>query len=140
MLKNAQPIAFAATADPDRAKEFYQRILGLRFVSGDQFAMVFDASGTMLRIQIVEEVKPHPYTALGWRVDDIDKTIRGLTRHGIRFERYEGMGQSDSGVWTSPAGAKIAWFKDPDENILSLTQFRKKRVRTRRDTGRTKGG
>ena len=130
MLSKSKPIAFVATSNPTKAREFYQRVLGLRCVSSDQYALVFDARGTMLRVQIVNAVNPHQYTSLGWEVFDIKKEIGALTGQGVRFERYEGMGQDEDGIWTSPSGGRIAWFKDPDDNILSLTQFMSRRVRT----------
>ena len=123
MLTMSRSISFVAASNPDRSREFYERILGLTFVSGDQFALVFDLSGTMLRIQIVENVSPHSYTALGWSVPDIRNAVLDLTPRGIVFERYDGMNQDRDGIWRSPSGAQIAWFKDPDGNILSLTQF-----------------
>ncbi len=123
MLNKSQPINFVATSDPRKAREFYENTLGLKFVSGDQFALVFDLNGTMLRIQIVDKVDPHGYTALGWKVADIKKEVTELTKRGIKFERYEGMNQDQDGIWTSPSRGRIAWFKDPDKNILSLTQF-----------------
>jgi catechol 2,3-dioxygenase-like lactoylglutathione lyase family enzyme len=123
MLNNSNLISFAATSDAPTARQFYQEILGLTFVSGDQFALVFEANRTMLRIQLVDQVNPHGYTALGWNVSDIRTEVRTLSRRGVRFSRYEGMNQDEHGIWTSPSGAKIAWFSDPDGNILSLTEF-----------------
>jgi len=92
-------------------------------VSGDQFALVFDANGTMLRIQKVDKVNPHSYTTLGWQVADIKKEVNTLLKRGIKFNRYKGMNHDENGIWTSPGKAKIAWFTDPDGNILSLTEF-----------------
>ena len=123
MLNASQSINFVATSNPKEAREFYEGILGLRFVSGDQFALVFDINGVMLRIQIVDEVNPHEYTPLGWKVTDIKKEVTELAKRGVKFEHFEGMNQDQDGVWISPSGGKIAWFKDPDKNILSLTQF-----------------
>jgi catechol 2,3-dioxygenase-like lactoylglutathione lyase family enzyme len=123
MLNASQSINFVATSNPKEAREFYEGILGLRFVSGDQFALVFDINGVMLRIQIVDEVNPHEYTSLGWKVTDIKKEVTELAKRGVKFEHFEGMNQDQDGVWISPSGGKIAWFKDPDKNILSLTQF-----------------
>ena len=123
MLNASQSINFVATSNPKEAREFYEGILGLRFVSGDQFALVFDINGVMLRIQIVDEVNPHEYTSLGWKVTDIKKEVTELAKRGVKFEHFEGMNQDQDGAWTSPSGGKIAWFKDPDKNILSLTQF-----------------
>ena len=116
-------IAFAATADAARARAFYGDVLGLRLRSDEPFALVYDANGTMLRIQKTDRVSPAPHTLLGWQVDDIALVARQLGDRGVRFERYPGLAQDDNGIWTSPAGAMVAWFKDPDRNTLSLTQF-----------------
>ena len=86
--------------------------------------MVFDANGTMLRVQKVQELLPARHAVLGWDVRDIRAEIEALTKKGVRFERFDGLPQDELGIWTSPAGGKIAWFKDPDGNTLSLTQFK----------------
>lgn len=123
MLNNSNVVAFVATSKPESAKSFYEQTLGLRLVSDDAFAIVFDANGVMLRIQKVQEHTPPPYTVLGWDVADIHESVNELSGRGIRCERYEWLEQDESGVWLAPSGAKIAWFKDPDGNTLSLTQF-----------------
>jgi len=116
-------IAFVATADPRRAKAFYAGTLGLRLTGEDPFALVFDAAGTMLRVATVTALKPAGYTVLGWNVRDIDRAVRDLAEKGVAFQRYDGMPQDELGIWTSPGGARIAWFLDPDGNTLSLTEF-----------------
>ena len=118
-----QPIiALVATSDPDRAKQFYRDTLGLRLVSEElPFALVFDANGTMLRVTIVKGLKPAAYTVLGWEVPDITVAATALQKAGVRFERYPGMQQDEIGIWTSPGGAKVAWFKDSDGNTLSIS-------------------
>jgi catechol 2,3-dioxygenase-like lactoylglutathione lyase family enzyme len=123
MLNQANVVAFVATSNPERARAFYEKTLGLRLVSEDGFAIVFDANGVMLRVQKVQSHTPPPYTVLGWEVADVHAAVEALSGRGVTVERYEGMGQDESGVWTSPAGAHIAWFRDPDGNTLSLTQF-----------------
>ena len=123
MLPSAHLIAFAATANPERARDFYGKTLGLKLVSEDPFAIVFDANGVVLRVQKVQKVVQTGYTMLGWQVKDIRAESEVLAKNGAQFERFEGMGQDELGIWTSPSGAKIAWFKDPDGNILSLTEF-----------------
>lgn len=123
MLNKSHLISFVATSNAKATREFYEKILGLTFVSSDQFALVFEANGTMLRIQKVDKVNPHGYTALGWEVTDIEKEVSQLIKRGIKFARYQGMDQDEHGIWKAPSGAKIAWFIDPDGNILSLTQF-----------------
>ncbi len=115
-------VAFAATTAPARALKFYRDALGLRLVEQNPFAYVFDAGGTMLRVIPVEKVSVAPYTILGWQVPDMASTMTRLKKNGVKFTRYPGMGQDRRGIWVSPSGAWVAWFKDPDGNTLSLTQ------------------
>jgi len=123
MLNSSKVIGFVATKNPRKARKFYEETLGLTLVSDDPFAVVFDVNGAMLRVQKVQELTPATYTVLGWDVADIGAEIRELTKRGVRFERFDDLPHDKMGVWTSPAGGKIAWFKDPDGNTLSLTQF-----------------
>jgi catechol 2,3-dioxygenase-like lactoylglutathione lyase family enzyme len=118
-------VAFVPSKNPTKARAFYEGILGLKFVSEDPFAVVFDANGVMIRVANVSSVKgfkPAPFTILGWLVDDIAKTVNGLSKKSVKFELFPGMDQDRLGVWRSPSGAKIAWFKDPEGNVLSVTQ------------------
>jgi catechol 2,3-dioxygenase-like lactoylglutathione lyase family enzyme len=122
-LADNDVIAFVATRDPKRAQDFYQGVLGLRLVSDElPFALVFDAHGTMLRVTVVRELAPAGYTVLGWGVKDIKAAAQALTATGVVFARFPGMEQDEQGVWTAPGGAKVAWFKDPDGNTLSISQ------------------
>jgi catechol 2,3-dioxygenase-like lactoylglutathione lyase family enzyme len=124
MLAASEVIAFAGVADMDRACAFYEETLGLRLVERNDFACVFDANGTMLRVTAVPTPARAGYTVLGWKVADIAATIAELTARGVTFERFDGMDQDEAGVWTTPNGDKVAWFHDPDANTLSLTEFR----------------
>jgi catechol 2,3-dioxygenase-like lactoylglutathione lyase family enzyme len=124
MLANREVIAFVATARPERATSFYRDVLGLRLVDDDPFGLVFDANGTMVRIFKVQQFAPAAYTVLGWKVPEIQTAIAELSKRGVSFERYPGMPQDELGVWTTPDGHQVAWFKDPDGNTLSLTQFK----------------
>jgi catechol 2,3-dioxygenase-like lactoylglutathione lyase family enzyme len=123
VLANSDVIAFVSTVDLARARDFYEAVLGLPIVDEGVYACVFDAHGTMLRVTAVAEVALPGYTVLGWRVDDISETVTRLDSLGIESARYDGMEQDAQGVWTTPNGDRIAWFTDPDGNILSLTQF-----------------
>jgi catechol 2,3-dioxygenase-like lactoylglutathione lyase family enzyme len=123
VLARNEVIAFAATADMVRARAFYETALGLPVVEENAYACVFDANGTMLRITLVGEVATPGYTVLGWRVTDIGDIITELEASGVVFARYDGMEQDNQGVWTTPSGDRIAWFSDPDGNVLSLTEF-----------------
>jgi catechol 2,3-dioxygenase-like lactoylglutathione lyase family enzyme len=123
MLGTEKIIAFVATCDPKRAKAFYRETLGLRLISEDGFALVFDAVGTMLRVSVVPRVVVAPYTVVGWQVVDIRKVAQSLNAANVHGQRYPGLDQDDDGVWTAPGGPQILWFKDPDGNTLSATQF-----------------
>jgi catechol 2,3-dioxygenase-like lactoylglutathione lyase family enzyme len=122
VLASAEVVAFLATSEPAGSREFYERSLGLRLVADDEFALVFDAAGVQLRIQKVDRVDPHGRTALGWQVGDLDAAVDGLEAAGVSFERYGSLDQDARGIWSAPTGARIAWFKDPDGNVLSLIQ------------------
>jgi len=122
-LAQQRIMVFVPTRDPDRARKFYRDTLGLPLVSEElPFALVFDVNGTMLRVTVVEKLNPPPFTVLGWQVPDITIAAKTLQNAGVTFERYPGMPQDELGIWTSPSGAKVAWFKDPDGNTLSLSQ------------------
>jgi catechol 2,3-dioxygenase-like lactoylglutathione lyase family enzyme len=123
ILGSQKLVAFVATREPSRAKEFYRDTLGLPLVSEDEFALVFDATGTMLRVTRVQELAAAKYTVLGWHVHDIVQTAKDLQKAQVTLERYPGMQQDELGIWNSPSGARVAWFKDPDGNTLSITQF-----------------
>lgn len=116
-------IAFSFTTQPDAAERFYGDVLGLKLVSKEQSALVFDNEGTMLRVSFVQEFNPQPFTILGWQVTEIRARMKELNSKGVRFERFAGFDQDELGIWTTPDGAQISWFKDPDGNLLSLTQF-----------------
>jgi predicted enzyme related to lactoylglutathione lyase len=122
MLSNENLKAFAPTTKPKKAKFFYNDTLGLKLLSEDNYALEFDANGTLLRVTIVPQLTPHPFTILGWNVEDIVSVIKQLNKKNVVFERYDFLKQDSLGIWTSPNGSKVAWFKDPDGNILSLTE------------------
>jgi len=124
MLQSSDVVAFVAATDLHQARLFYEQILGLPVVEHNDFACVLDANGTMLRVTAVPEVARAGYTVLGWRVTEIVTAVQTLTAKGVAFERYDGIDQDEDGIWTSPGGDKVAWFADPDGNILSLSQFR----------------
>jgi catechol 2,3-dioxygenase-like lactoylglutathione lyase family enzyme len=124
MLGSHKIMAFAPTLDANKARPFYEGVLGLRVLSQDNFALALDANGIMLRVtNVPPSFKPQPFTILGWQVSDIAKSVSELKQKGLHFESYGMPAQDADGIWTAPGGAKVAWFKDPDGNILSLTQF-----------------
>jgi catechol 2,3-dioxygenase-like lactoylglutathione lyase family enzyme len=122
-LAGADLIAFIPTKDMARARPFYERVLGLPLEGQSPVACAFRCNGVLLRVIVVEQLTPYPFTVLGWSVEDIAATVAGLTARGVVFERFEGVDQDELGIWRSPGGARVAWFKDPDGNTLSLTQF-----------------
>lgn len=123
MLNSCKIMAFVPAGDHHSARSFYEGVLGLRFISDDQFALALDANGIMVRVGSVPEFKPSGSTVLGWQVPDIAKAVNQLKDKGVTFLRYDGLKQNELGVWTSPSKAQIAWFNDPAGNVLSLTEF-----------------
>jgi catechol 2,3-dioxygenase-like lactoylglutathione lyase family enzyme len=122
MLGGQRLVAFVGVADLDDARRFYGDTLGLPVTEESPFACVFDAGGTSLRVTKVDTPAVAGYTVLGWAVDDIESLIDSLVGRGVAFERYEGVPQDERGIWRTPDGARVAWFKDPAGNVLSLTQ------------------
>ena len=123
MLANEILKTFVPTLKPKEAKKFYQDVLGLKLLSEDDYGLEFDSGGTLLRINTVRELKPHEFTILGWNVKNIEDSIRSLNERGVSCEKYDFVPQDDLGIWTSPNNSKVAWFRDPDGNILSVSQM-----------------
>ena len=124
MFADKELKAFVPTVMPDKARIFYRDILGLKLLAEDDYALEFDANGVLLRVTIVPELKPHGFTVLGWNVPDIISVVKSLIGRGIFCERYDFLEQDNLGIWAAPGGSKVAWFKDPDGNILSLTEIK----------------
>jgi catechol 2,3-dioxygenase-like lactoylglutathione lyase family enzyme len=110
------------TQNPEAAIPFYRDKLSLKFLRDDCFALVFDMNSVMLRIAKTRSFTPAPSTVLGWEASDIGAAVKRLEKQGVTFERYPNMGQDEQGVCTFPNGDKVAWFKDPDGNVLSISQ------------------
>ena len=122
MLASAELVAFVPVTDLGRARAFYEGVLGLPCVDADRFACVFDCAGTTLRATLVEGFTPGGHTVVGWAVADLPAAVRYLTDRAIAMERYAAVEQDERGIWTTPAGDQVVWFKDLDGNTLSLTQ------------------
>ena len=122
-------IGFVMTSQPEKAKAFYGDVLGFRLMSDDNFALVFDANGTMIRVGKGQPFTPAQNTVLGWEVDDIRAAIGELAPRGVHFEQFNlpFIKQDELGVWTPPNGDQVAWFKDPDGNVLSISQHQRVR-------------
>jgi catechol 2,3-dioxygenase-like lactoylglutathione lyase family enzyme len=121
-LALAKLVGFVLTTDYDKARAFYEQTLGCEFVSLDQFALVVRVGGHHIRISKAAEFTPLRSTVLGWEVADIEAVVDALTERGVTFERYPFAQDKTRGIWTAPGGNKIAWFKDPDGNVLSISQ------------------
>lgn len=121
MLTSATVIGFIPTKDFRQTKTFFAKKLGLRFVAQDRLACVFESNGTLIRVVKVGSFVAAGFTILGWKVTEIEKSVRRLEARGITFERYPWMKQDQLGIWHAPSGTKVAWFKDPNGNVLSLS-------------------
>jgi catechol 2,3-dioxygenase-like lactoylglutathione lyase family enzyme len=122
MLSSSKLVGFVPTKDSLKARAFYEGKLGFQFVSDDQFALVMRAGETMIRIAKAQDFTPASYTVLGWEVRDIETIVRWLTQRGVIFEKYPFVQDRELGIWTTPGGDKVAWFKDADGNVLSVSQ------------------
>lgn len=123
MISESSLVGFIPSMDLIKAKSFYTQILGLLLDHEDDYALEFNVRGCRIRINKVNEKFPVPYTVLGWSVMDIGTTVSELIQKGIQFEKFDGLNQRENGICTFPDGSQVAWFKDPDDNILSITQY-----------------
>lgn len=122
ILESATPAIIICTRDRSRATSFYRDALGLKLAAEDHFAAIFNTGGVTLRVSAVADFTPHGHTVLGFRVEDVEGTVRALREKGVTFEAVSTLQQDELGIWTAPGGAvKVAWLKDPDGNMLSLT-------------------
>lgn len=122
MLGSSKMVAIVGTTRGEVSRQFYQDTLGLTFVQDDGFAFVFEAAGLSLRVSRVPAVVPSAYAILGFQVQDIAAEIDALAGKGVTFERFGFFQQDERGIWAAPDGTKVAWFRDPDQNMLSLVQ------------------
>ena len=121
MLSAGQLVGFAMTTDYDKARAFYEGKLGFEFVSLDQFALVVQAGDNKIRIAKLPAFTPLQGTVLGWEVEHVEAVVRWLRDRGVETEKYGFVPDQELGIWTAPSGDKVAWFKDPDGNVLSLS-------------------
>jgi catechol 2,3-dioxygenase-like lactoylglutathione lyase family enzyme len=122
MLASATLMGFLFTKDYDQARAFYEGKLGFQFLSQDQFALAMRAGANMIRIAKIPDFAPARATVLGWEVADIEAMVSWLKGRGVTFESYPFIQDQKTGIWTAPGGDRIAWFKDPDGNVLSVSQ------------------
>ena len=125
MLATAALVAFVPALDLERARSFYEHTLGLPLVEANPMACVFTCGGATLRVTAVSALTPAGFTIAGWVVPDIAAEVADMTARGVAFQRYDGLRQDALGVWTTPGGDQVAWFRDPDGNTLSLSQHRR---------------
>jgi catechol 2,3-dioxygenase-like lactoylglutathione lyase family enzyme len=123
VLETSEAVAFLPSEDLARSEQFFAGTLNLAVVSRSPFACVFQVGGTTLRVTKVDELRPQPFTVFGWLVADVRGVIRQLRTRGTDLVRYEGLDQDDDRIWTTPGGDLVAWFQDPDGNLLSMTQL-----------------
>jgi catechol 2,3-dioxygenase-like lactoylglutathione lyase family enzyme len=126
MIQAGKLVGFLVTPDYDRARAFYEGKLGLKFVSLDQFALVMRTGEHQIRITRIEKFTPAQNTVLGWEVQDVIAVATWLKERGVELEKYPFVQDSALGIWTAPSGDKVAWFKDPDGNVLSISQHRQR--------------
>ena len=122
MLGKEMLVAFMATSKPEAARAFFEGVLGLTFIGEHEHLVMFQSGAAQLMLQKASVVTPPHGAALGCHVKDLRGTMNALLDRGVTFERFEGMDQDAFGVWSPAPGTGVAWFKDPDGNLLSLSQ------------------
>lgn len=122
MLTSGKVVGFVPTKDANLARIFYEEKLGLTLVSDNPNALVYESNGTTVRVVRVASHTPAPFTILGWSVDDVRACAERLQKRGVQFQRYPGLEQDELGIWRAPDGARVAWFTDPDGNVLSISE------------------
>jgi catechol 2,3-dioxygenase-like lactoylglutathione lyase family enzyme len=123
MLASGRIVGIVPTLDSKRAREFYEAKLGFQFVSEDPFALVVRAGDTKIRVsKVPKDFTPVAFTILGWEVQNIEAVVAWLKGRGVTCEKYPFVQDQELGIWTAPNGDKVAWFKDPDGNVLSVAQ------------------
>jgi catechol 2,3-dioxygenase-like lactoylglutathione lyase family enzyme len=123
-LQQAEVMAFAVTRDSEACRRFYEGKLGLRLIADEPTALVLASGGTVIRFQKMPDHQPEKFTVLGWKVPDIRATAARLAAADVKIERFAWMTFQDaSGIATFPNGDRVAWFKDPDGNVLSIAQL-----------------
>ena len=122
MLANTTITALVGTMQKEASTAFYRDTLGLKFITDDGFAAVFEGKNARVRVSRVPAITPAAYAVLAFQVDDVEKTVDGLTAKGVVFQRHGFFVKHARGVWAAPDGTKVAWFHDPDLNLLSVVQ------------------
>lgn len=124
MLDSGKMVGFVPTEDYDRARLFYEKKLGFQFVSLDQYALVLSTGKNTIRISKANNLTPAKYTVLGWEVDNIEAVVSWLRQRGVVFADYPFIQDRELLIWSTPNGDKVAWFNDPDGNVLSVSQHK----------------
>lgn len=122
-MKDATLQTIVWTSRMDEAKRFYADVLGFAQKGQSHGAAVFDVGGRELRVSPVPSTTPTAHTVLGFAVPDIAATIAELSARGVQFERFPGFPHDERGVLPTPEGAKVAWLRDPDGNLLSIVEY-----------------
>jgi catechol 2,3-dioxygenase-like lactoylglutathione lyase family enzyme len=121
MLGRAPYVGFIPVSGISSIREFYVKTLGLTFVHEDDFALVVDAHGTTIRITPVPDFAPQPFTIAGWSSEDVVSTVARMREAGVVFQLFDGLDQDELGIWHAPGGDLVAWFRDPEGNVLSIS-------------------
>lgn len=122
MLGSAEITALVGTVKPALSRAFYEGVLGLKFINDDGFAAIYQGKNARIRVSRVPAIAPAQYAVLAFTVDDIARAVDAMTAKGVVFARFGFFVQDEQGVWSAPDGTKVAWFHDPDLNLLSLVQ------------------
>lgn len=142
MLANHDAVAMIAVKDLPEAKRFYEGVLGLEPVDaeGDQL-VVFRSGDTVLNVYKSAYAGTNRATAVTWAVaDELEELVDSLKAKGVTFEHYDMPGLTREGDVHVGGPMRVAWFKDPDGNILSIVNAGREHRASHRKTGKTADG
>lgn len=122
LFDRGTPVAFVYTSDVERSIAWYRDVLGAAVREHDDYGAYLTGGAGLLRITALPALTPSEHPVVGWEVTDLAAWADALESHGVRFTSYDGMGQDERGIWTGPDGSRLAWFADPDGNVLMLSQ------------------
>ena len=123
MLASSRLQTIVWTSRISAAEKFYSEVLGLPLKGKSHGALIYDVGGSDLRVSPVPETQPSAHTVLGFAVPNLRATVELLKERGVNLERIAGISHDSTGILTTPEGAKVAWFRDPDGNLLSAVQY-----------------
>ena len=122
MLRNAPIRAYIPASDVSRARKFYEDVVGLKPREEYAGGVIYECGGTEVFLYLTPNAGTSKASQAYWEVDDVESEVADLKARGVKFEEYEMPGVTMKNSIATGGGAKTAWFKDTEGNILAVSQ------------------